>query len=185
MNDTIGNNALKLENNMIRIKRPKKKNQTVQEKYDECFEEWVAYWRANPHRYITDYWGLTLYDFQKVLIYDMNMSTNTIFVASRGLAKSTLTLLFCLQRASLYPNQKILVVCPVKSQSKQFIEKVKDLMKDSPNLRDEIDIPNIKTGVNENCIPFKNGSKIFSAPYSENALGEKNNIIKNYAIKSY
>jgi hypothetical protein len=72
-------------NEKITIKRPKKK-QTLQEQYNDCFEEWVAYWRANPHRYITDYLGLRLYDFQKVLIYEMNMNTNFIFVGSRGIA---------------------------------------------------------------------------------------------------
>jgi hypothetical protein len=69
----------------ILIKRPKKK-QTLQEQYSEAFEEWVAYWRDNPHRFITDYLGLRLYDFQKVLIYEMNKSTNFIFVGSRGIA---------------------------------------------------------------------------------------------------
>jgi hypothetical protein len=51
------------------------------------FEEWVSYWRANPHRFISDYLGMELHDFQKVLIYQMNFYRNFIFIASRGLNK--------------------------------------------------------------------------------------------------
>lgn len=161
----------------ICIKRLKVQNKTLQEQYDECFEEWVAYWRANPHRFIIDYLGLTLYDFQQILIYQMNINPNYLYVASRGLAKSTLTLLFCIQRAILYPGQKILVVCPVKSQSRQFIKKIYEFIKVSPNLEAEIEVKDIKTGVNESSIPFKNGSTIFSAPYSENSLGIRTHIL--------
>lgn len=156
-------------NNKITIKRPKKKDVTKESIYNRNFETWVGFWRANPHRFITDYLGLVLYDFQKILIYMMNEYPNFIYVASRGLAKSTLTLLYALQRAILYPEQRILVVCPVKSQSRNFIKKVEEFQRRSSNLKNEID--EIKTGVNESSITFKNGSVIFTAPYSENALG--------------
>ena len=88
-----------------------------------------------------------------------------------------MTLLFCIQRAILYPGQKILVVCPVKSQSRNFIKKVYDFIKKSPNLAKEIDISNIKTGLNESEIPFYNGSKIFTTVYGEGALGLRCHIL--------
>lgn len=163
-------------NEKIIIKREKKK-QSLQEQYNDCVEEWVAYWRANPHRFITDYLGLKLYSFQKVLIYQMNMNTNYIFVGSRGIAKSTLTLLFAIQRACLYPGQKILVVCPAKGQSSRFIKKIYELMRESPNLQDEIVVDKIKSGIEEPSIPFKNGSKIFAAVYGENSLGIRADIL--------
>ena len=50
------------------------------------FEDWVAYWRANPHRFITDYLGLRLYDFQKVLIYMMFKYPSFILVGLRPLS---------------------------------------------------------------------------------------------------
>ena len=81
--------------NKIIIKRRKdQKNVSKTQKFTNNCEAWVAYWRANPHRYITEYLGLRLYDFQKVLICIMNFFPNFINVASRGLAKSTLALLF-------------------------------------------------------------------------------------------
>lgn len=166
-----------MEQNKIKIKRLKVHEKSAKEKTEENIEEWVAYWRANPHRFITDYLGLILYDFQKVLIYIMNFYTYFIFTASRGLAKSTLTLLFCIQRAILYPGQKILVVCPVKSQSRNFIKKIYEFIDKSPNLKKEIDVSNIKTGLNESEIPFNNGSKIFTTVYGEGALGLRCHIL--------
>jgi len=165
------------DNDKIVIRRLKKRKLTLQEQYSENFEEWVAYWRENPHRFITDYLGLTLYDFQKVLIWEMNKHPNYCFIGSRGIAKSSLTLDFACQRAILYPNQKILVVCPVKSQSRQFVKKIYEYIKASPSLANEIDIPGIKTGINESKIPFKNGSTIFTTVYSENSLGIRAHIL--------
>lgn len=71
-----------MEANKIYIKRKKKANLTRKEKFMKNFEEWVGFWRANPHRFITDYLGLILYDFQKVLIYQMFMFPKFIFIAS-------------------------------------------------------------------------------------------------------
>ena len=78
---------------------------------------------------------------------------------------------FCCEMAILYPGIKILVVCPVKSQSTQFIKKIYEYMRMSKNLEQEIVVDEIKTSVNDSKIPFKNGSIIFAATYSENALG--------------
>lgn len=73
-----------MNNNKIIIKR--KKRQDSSEIFLNNFMEWVEYWRKNPHRFVTDYLQLKLYDFQKILIYQMNLYNNFIFVASRGLA---------------------------------------------------------------------------------------------------
>ena len=72
------------------IRRLKRKKITLQEQYNENFEAWVGYWRANPHRFITEYLGLPLYDFQKVLIWEMNNAANYIFIGSRGIAPKRL-----------------------------------------------------------------------------------------------
>ena len=84
--------------------------------------------------------------------------------------KSTLALLFALQRCGLYPNQKVVVVAPTKGQSSRFVKKVQELMRVSPNLRAEIE--DVKIGQNESRILFHNGSEIITVPYNENALGE-------------
>ena len=57
------------DNNKIYIKRKKKFDKSKYQRFIENFEDWAAYWRANPHRFITDYLGLELYGFQNYLIY--------------------------------------------------------------------------------------------------------------------
>ena len=44
----------------------------------------TAYYRSNMHRFAKDYLGIELRLFQKILIFMMNISTNFMFLASRG-----------------------------------------------------------------------------------------------------
>lgn len=74
----------------IYIKRKKRSSKTASEIYQENFERWVGYWRANIHRFITEYLGIGLYDFQKVLIWMFDMRPYSIEIASRGLNSWTL-----------------------------------------------------------------------------------------------
>lgn len=163
------------QSNKVYVRRKKRKNQNNVDRFMENLESWVAYWRANPHRFITDYLGLKLYDFQKILIYQMNMYPNFIFIASRGLAKSTLGLLFAIQRCILYPDQKVVIVAPTKRQSKNFVKKVNEFMRDSINLKNEVS--DVKVRDEESAIYFHNGSEIITVPYSENALGIRAHIL--------
>lgn len=160
-------------NNKIIIKRRKKKN--ASEIYKENLLEWIDFFRENPHRLITDYYGLKLYDFQQILIYEMDKYDNIIFVGSRGIAKSTISLLFGIERATLYPNEQIVIVAPTREQSGRFIGKVREFMRNSPNLRAEI--KELHLSSQNSSIEFHNGSKIFAVPYSENALGIRANIL--------
>lgn len=66
----------------IYVRRKKIANVSKSKRFLDNLECWIAYWRSNPQRFITEYLGLTLYDFQKVLIYQMFNSPNFIFVAS-------------------------------------------------------------------------------------------------------
>lgn len=159
---------------LIRRKKFETKNRLQQ--FYENLEEWVYYWRMNPHRFITEYLGLRLYgDFQKILIYMMNFYPQFIYISSRGLGKSSLTLLFCLVRCILYPGQKIIVVAPNKKQSKLFIKKVYEFKRISANLNAEIE--DIKTGDNDCIISFHNGSEIQAAVCSENSRGIRCHIL--------
>lgn len=95
--------------------------------------------------------------------------------------KSTLTLLFCLQRAILYPKQKICVVTPTKEQSSRFISKAREFMQESPNLMSEIKggMAGIHTTPQNTRIDFTNESKIFAVVYGEGSLGKPNLYISN------
>ena len=63
---------------------------------------WIAFYRANPHRFAKDYLHLNLHLFQKILIIMMNWSSTTVFIGSRGIGKSFLSAVFCVIRCILY-----------------------------------------------------------------------------------
>ena len=44
----------------------------------------VAYYRANPHRFVKDYFGIDLKLFQKILLYAFNYNYFSFYIASRG-----------------------------------------------------------------------------------------------------
>lgn len=45
---------------------------------------WGSFYRKNPQRFVKDYFNITLKLFQKILIYVMMVSTNFMYIASRG-----------------------------------------------------------------------------------------------------
>lgn len=68
-----------------------KNKRTVQDVYKEKSERlmdgvgyWASYYRKNPQRFVKEYLNITLKLFQKILIYMMMVSTNFMYIASRG-----------------------------------------------------------------------------------------------------
>lgn len=45
---------------------------------------WAAFYRKNPQRFCVDFLNIQLKLFQKILIYMMMVSTNFMYLASRG-----------------------------------------------------------------------------------------------------
>lgn len=91
----------------------KKSLQEVYQDKSERFIEGVAYWgayyRKNPQRFAKEYLNINLKLFQKILIYMMMVSTNFMYIASRGSGKTWLTSLYCVIRCVLFPGTKICV----------------------------------------------------------------------------
>ena len=59
----------------------------VQEKSERRMEGvayWASFYRKNPQRFVKDYLNISLKLFQKILIYAMMLSTNFMYIASRG-----------------------------------------------------------------------------------------------------
>lgn len=57
------------------------------ERLNEGVLEWTSFYRANPHRFIKDYFGIELKLFQIILIFMMFHSNIVYFIASRGLGR--------------------------------------------------------------------------------------------------
>ena len=167
-------------NRTITVKRRRATYSVDKNTVAENIEVWVAFWRANIHRFISDYLGLPyLADFQPVLLYFMDSRPYFISAMSRGLAKSTMTLLYCIARAILYPNTTIIVVAPLRGQSTDFVQKIREFAKNSPNLLKEIEggFDGIKTGKNDCGVQFNNGSRIITKTFSEGSRGARGQVL--------
>ena len=163
------------------------KKKTLQDLYQEKSErvmEGVAYWasfyRKNPQRFVKEYLNITLKRFQKILIYMMIVSTNFMYIASRGSGKTWLVSLYCVVRCILFPGTKICIAAARKEQSIECIQKIEeDFMKNyawgSSNLRAEISY--ISSNINKPLVEFRNGSWIKCVVSSDSARHNRANII--------
>jgi len=141
---------------------------------------WAAFYRKNPQRFVKEFLNMNLKLFQKILIYMMMVSTNFLYIASRGSGKTWLTSLYCVVRCILYPGTKICVASGVKSQAVEVITKIEtDFLKNyswgSQNLRNEISF--ISSSVNNARVDFYNGSWINIVTSNDNARHNRANII--------
>lgn len=160
----------------IKIRRYRQ-NIYNEETYIENLEEYVAYWRSNPHRFITEYIGAELYGFQNELIYIMDKYNYFIYAASRGLAKTTVAAWFAVERAILYPNQKIVVTAYEKRQSLDLLTRIQDFSHKYPNLKKEIDWEETSLNKNNAVITFKNHSTIRAMTLSEGSRSYRCEIL--------
>lgn len=141
---------------------------------------WASFYRKNPQRFVKEFLNINLKLFQKILIYMMMVSTNFLYIASRGSGKTWLTSLYCVVRCILYPGTKICVASGVKSQAIEVISKIEtDFLKNyswgSQNLKNEIDF--ISTSANNPRVDFKNGSWISVVTSNDNARHNRANIV--------
>lgn len=165
----------------------REKKKSLQDVYQEKSERvmegvayWGAYYRKNPQRMVKEYLNINLKLFQKILIYMMMVSTNFMYIASRGSGKTWLTALYCVIRCILFPGTKICVASWYKAQSLEVIQKINDdFMKNygwgSSNLRAEID--DISTSINNAHVDFRNGSWIKIVSSNDSARHNRANTI--------
>lgn len=141
------------------------------------YYEWNTFFRRNINRYAEMYYGLQLYPYQQLELYEMNNNTTTCIIGSRASAKSYIVAIFACCKASLYPNSKIVIASGTKGQGKLIVtEKIKnELMQNSPNLCREI--LNIKDNQNDVIVYFRNGSTIKVVPATDNARGNRSTCV--------
>ena len=152
-------------------------NKNRKKAFEEGVVEWTQFYRANPHRFITDYLGLPLFIFQMIIIYMFDKFNYNMLTCSRGTGKSYITSVYSCCRCILYPHTKIIIGASTKGQAKLLIsQKIeKELMAMSPNLRREI--KEVKCGANEAKVTFHNGSSIEAVVAGESSRGFRCNIL--------
>lgn len=160
--------------NLFKMRRNHKKTQSKSKQAMENIAIWIAYYRANPHRFVLDFLGVNLRPFQCVLLWAMMHNEYFMFIAARGLGKTFLSAIYCVTRCVLYPGTKIVITAPSKNQGIQVLLKIESEIM-SPLLAREIDT--INTGFQKPSINFHNGSWIKVAASNDNARGLRANLL--------
>ena len=161
---------------MPQLKTQTEIEQGKQQKIMEIVAWKAGYYRANPHRYVSEVLGLSLKWFQQILLWCMMHYNFVMYLAARGQGKTYLTALFCCVRCILFPGTKIVVSSGTLKQANEVLLKIQDdFMKQSSILRSEIEKCNI--GQNDASIYFKNGSWIKTRTSSENSRSARANCI--------
>lgn len=142
--------------------------------------DYICYWRLNVHRFIMEYMGVSLADFQQVVLYHMDSPTletitSFIFFASRGLGKTWLTMTFSIAKCILWPGIKIKVVSSTIRQAIIFLNKVYEIKDGRPNV--EREISGIHITKDGGIIDFFNTSSIEAVVCSDNSRGLRANIV--------
>lgn len=142
----------------------------------------ASFYRMNPHRFVEDYFdGISLRLFQKILLYMMNLMNYFILFSSRGLGKTFLIAIFCCVRCILYPGTKIVIASSTRAQGNLVLEKIKnEIAKKSKNVAYEIEggiEKGISISANKGECYWKNGSVIKVVTMSDNARGNRGNIL--------
>lgn len=135
----------------------------------------VSYFRQFPYVFAEQYLGIKLYDFQKVLLYEMMHKSVIVAIECRNLGKTYLTSLFMVIKCILFPKTRICVTAPEKGQSLQTIIKIKEMMMGSPQLRSEVSY--ISDSINNAKVVFANGSWIETVTMSEGSRSRRANMV--------
>lgn len=161
---------------LFRIRRNHRKEKSRSEAFEEGIEIWGSYYRANPHRFVLDMFGIKLKPFQSILLWAMMNNYFFMFIGGRGIGKSFLSAIYVTVRCILYPETKIIITSGIKSQGVSVLRKIKEeiLPKSSIIQRDIIDI---NTGAQDPRIDFRNGSWIRVVAPNEGARGARANLL--------
>lgn len=140
---------------------------------------WGSYYRENFDVFIEEYLQFDFLKwFQLMLLAMMNRARIFLWIAARGMGKSFLIAIFAVGRCILYPGTKVVITSGTRGQSINVLEKIQmELMPESPNLRNEIDLAATKFGGQDAKIVFKNSSYIKVVTASDNARSNRANIL--------
>ena len=149
-----------------------------QERVLEAVGIWAAYYRSNIHRFVEDYFHVSLKLFQIILLVMMDRCATFVFIACRGLGKTFLSAVFICARAILYPGSKICIASGTRGQSVNVIEKIlQELVPNSPELANEIDMSKTQINGTNAILVFKNSSYIKVVTASDSGRGNRAHLL--------
>ena len=146
-------------------------------KHIERIIDWTTFYRRNIPAFVQHYFGLTLYLYQVICLYLLNLFGSIGIVAARASAKSFLIAVYACARCILYPGSHIVVASATKKQAALIVkEKIeKELVPRCPNLAREI--VGIKTNNNDIEVKFRNMSSIVVVAGNDNSRGYRSTVL--------
>ena len=138
--------------------------------------QWASFYRENPHRFIKDYFGITLKRFQEVMICEMFAAPNAFFLGCRGISKTWVTALYASTRCVLYPGTSCVVASATRKQAGELVGKIENIfMPNYPMFA--LEVEEITRNQYDTTVKFRNGSMITVCTANENARGARSNIL--------
>lgn len=134
--------------------------------------------RISPDKFAVEYLHLNLRRFQRILLVMMFWSTTFVMIACRGIGKTWISAVYCVTRCILFPGSKICIASGKRGQAINVLEKIMfELKPSSPELAAEIDEKETKINNTTAIIAFKNTSMIKVVTASDNARGNRCNVL--------
>jgi hypothetical protein len=138
--------------------------------------DWITFYRRNVHRFVEHYFGIQLYPYQILWMYEMGVCDSYVAICSRAVGKSWLIAVYACARAVLYPNSEIVIVSSTKEQAGIIVaDKIANLRTNHPNLAREIS--NVVTNMNKWQVDFHNGSIIKIVASRDSSRGKRATLI--------
>lgn len=138
-------------------------------------KRWITFFRRNPVRFITGYFGIKLHLFQILMIWILQRSNLAYIVAARATSKTFIIAIWAMTLCVLYPGIKVLTCSKTLKQGSLIVGKIKELQQQYPNVAREISSLTINANGAE--VNFICGSYIKAVPSSESARGNRANYI--------
>lgn len=98
----------------------------------EIFEKYtkiIQWGRANPTRFIEDFFKIQLTDMQKYVLLSSWAPANVVWLMGRNSGKSFLASPFMMARALLLPNTNTYIMAPSGGQAQETFQKMEDIAK--------------------------------------------------------
>lgn len=157
-----------------------KTKNNLSKEFWQNFELWIVYYRKNIHRFIMEFLGIYLHEFQQIAVYCMDAPytdkmNEFMFYCARGIGKSWLCSVWCIAKAILYPGIEIKLASANVSQAKIIISKIITLSEKYPMIK--IHITKINFSKDHGMITFRGGSKIETCVSGEGSRGNRAQIL--------
>ena len=152
------------------------RHEKIEGERKERLKRWITFFRRNPHRFIEQYFGITIYPYQILMIWVLQKSNLAYIVAARAAAKTFIIAVWALTLGVLYPGLQIIVCAKTLKQGGIIIsEKIAMLRERYPNVAREI--RSLTHNVNTYSCVLHNGSTINVVPSAESSRGNRASYI--------